>query len=66
MAYILSFKKDMPTRVNYILFKFPYSNTKDNKCSFSTISIKILNSFFLKIIIAQTSSFLSNHSILND
>ncbi len=27
MDYILSFKKDMRSRVNYILIKFPYSNT---------------------------------------
>jgi len=60
-AYILSFKKDMPSRV--YSFKFPYSNTKHfylnlfiylfkclfklkhSKYSFSTISIKILNLF---------------------
>jgi hypothetical protein len=41
MAYILSFKKDMPSRV--YSFKFPY--TKHSKYSFSTISIKILNLF---------------------
>jgi hypothetical protein len=29
MAYILSFKKDMPFRV--YSFKFPYSNTKQSK-----------------------------------
>jgi hypothetical protein len=40
MAYILSFKKDMPFRV--YSFKFHYSNTKHSKYSFSTISIKIL------------------------
>jgi hypothetical protein len=41
MAYILSFKKDMQFRV--YSFKFPYSNTKHSKYSFSTFSIKILN-----------------------
>jgi hypothetical protein len=48
MAYILSFKKDMPSRV--YSFKFPYSNTKHAKYSFSTISIKILNLFLFNYI----------------
>jgi hypothetical protein len=48
MAYILSFKKDMPSHV-YSL-KFPYSNTKHSKYSFSTISIKILNLFLFNYI----------------
>jgi hypothetical protein len=48
MAYILSFKKDMPSRV--YSFKFPYSNTKHSKYSFSTISIKILNLFLFNYI----------------
>jgi len=41
MAYILSFKKDMSSDV--YSFKFPYSNTKHSKYSFSTISIENLN-----------------------
>jgi hypothetical protein len=48
MTYILSFKKDMPSRV--YSFKFPYSNTKHSKYSFSTISIKILNLFLFNYI----------------
>jgi len=48
MAYILSFKKDMPFRV--YSFKFLYSNTKHSKYSFSTISIKILNLFLFNYI----------------
>jgi hypothetical protein len=59
MDYILSFKKDMQSRVNFILFKFPYSNTKHRKYSISTFSIK-------RVIIAPTRSFQSNHIILND
>ncbi len=47
MAYILSFKKDMPSRV--YSFKFPYSNTKHSKYSFSSISISI-SIYFLLII----------------
>jgi hypothetical protein len=52
MAYILSFKKDMPSRV--YSFKFPYSNTKHSKYSFSTISIKILNSFLFNYTVLLT------------
>jgi hypothetical protein len=48
MAYILSFKKDMPFRV--YSFKFPYSNSKHSKYSFSTISIEILNLFLFNYI----------------
>jgi hypothetical protein len=48
MAYILSFKKDMPSRV--YSFKFPYSNKKHSKYSFSAISIKILNLFLFNYI----------------
>jgi hypothetical protein len=48
MAYILSFKKDMPSRV--YSFKFLYSNKKQSKYSFSTISIKILNLFLFNYI----------------
>jgi hypothetical protein len=48
MAYILSFKKDMLSGV--YSFKFPYSNTKQSKYSFSTISIKILNLFLFNYI----------------
>jgi hypothetical protein len=49
MAYILSFKKDMPSCV--YSFKFPYSNTKHSKYSFSSISIllKFLIYFYLII-----------------
>jgi hypothetical protein len=46
MAYILSFKKDMPLRV--YSFKFPYSNIKHSKYSFSTI--KNLNLFLFNYI----------------
>jgi hypothetical protein len=49
MAYVLIFKKDIsPSRV--YSFKFPYSNTKHSKYSFSTISIKILNLFLFNYI----------------
>ena len=54
MAYILSFKNDMPFRV--YSFKFPYSNTKHSKYSFSTIStisIKIFNLFLFNYIYNQ-------------
>ena len=49
MAYILSFKKDMPFCV--YSFKFPYSNTKHySKYSFFTIFVKILNLFLFNYI----------------
>ncbi len=48
MAYILSFKKDKPSCVH--AFKFPYSNTKHSKYSFSTIFLlKFLIYFYLII-----------------
>jgi len=48
MAYILSFKKDMPSRV--YSFKFPYSNTKHSKYSFSILFLlKFLIYFYLII-----------------
>ena len=53
MAYILSFKKDMPFRA--CSFKFPYSNTKHSKYSFSTISIKILYLFLFNSITKNDS-----------
>jgi hypothetical protein len=48
MAYILSFKKDMSSHV--YSFKFPYSNTKHSKYSFSSISIENLNLLLFIII----------------
>jgi hypothetical protein len=52
MAYILGFKMDMPFRI--YSFKFPYSNTKHSKYSFSTISIKILNLFLFNYITVKS------------
>ena len=49
LAYILIFKKDIPFRV--YSFKFPYSNTKHSRYSFSTISIKILILFLFNYMV---------------
>ena len=43
MAYILSFKKKISPRTNP--HRYPIFKTKDNKFSFSPVSIKILNLF---------------------
>ena len=61
MAYILSFKKNMPSRV--YSFKFPFSNTKHSKYSFSTISIKILNLFLFNYI-TKFKNGISHHFTL--
>ena len=47
MAYILSFKKNISSRINP--FRFPFFKTKHNKFSFSSISIKILKKFKISL-----------------
>ena len=62
MAYILSFKKTISSRINP--FRFPVFKTlKHNKFSFSSISIKILNLFLFNYITEKNTKDKFNAAI---